>query len=673
MSATPPVRRRVHPAVTIRRAQSERRYLNPWQVSWPQPPLHPPLLHHDPVRGSTWTWVDHHHHAPRTAFIPPVSAQQPCMMGHPQAVFAEAGSVRYQPSLSCAQLPPIALGAPPMLPPMTLEERLAQDRLTAFLAGETLPHRPRSILSCPESPLYESLLSCFNEPEDTVTLPETEVEHDYQQIEVVDGAPRGQKSGSGDVTAKENKSPERGSTGQNSPDGHPESHRHPQKTLLTKLNTLDVRPERHGKENEAAQESKYCCSSRKDVLDTSPSAKTRKHSTQSISSQESQKSANYTLSSLSGDTTSVISDSDTYQELSQPSTVIYVSSGKRNVVTSEGSHGSESSGIKSSSKHNGNIRRSNSQHHGNTHGSHASSSGSSNVTYKTSHISRSNSADVMSHDEMMGRGKPPAAFPPLTIELPETKTTSWKYEQQVSVKKAAQTRHNDTPYIITTLDPPIKRSSHKHHNTTSSPEPRPTDIPPLVVNFDSEDSVSEDDTVYEFRDAYWSSADGNTSMYMADSDTSSVYSSIGEIYSMFVTEPDALVYVYRPPPRPRDHGHHRTSTLSYRFPAYAITRDIGSSGCSSESESSWGGTVSFVEPSYRHSNLSVGSRGHLKFDYSCSWNRLDDFVRTAKPKDEYSRDYRQHYRCPRDCTPEYMTSSAALPSPWERFTDTAAG
>ncbi|MPC42832.1 hypothetical protein E2C01_036463 [Portunus trituberculatus] len=439
-----------------------------------------------------------------------------------------------------------------------------------------LPLNISSLSSCYllfhcESPLYESLLSCFNEPEDTVTLPETEVEHDYQQIEVVDGAPRGQKSGSGDVTAKENKSPERGSTGQNSPDGHPESHRHPQKTLLTKLNTLDVRPERHGKENEAAQESKYCCSSRKDVLDTSPSAKTRKHSTQSISSQESQKSANYTLSSLSGDTTSVISDSDTYQELSQPSTVIYVSSGKRNVVTSEGSHGSESSGIKSSSKHNGNIRRSNSQHHGNTHGSHASSSGSSNVTYKTSHISRSNSADVMSHDEMMGRGKPPAAFPPLTIELPETKTTSWKYEQQVSVKKAAQTRHNDTPYIITTLDPPIKRSSHKHHNTTSSPEPRPTDIPPLVVNFDSEDSVSEDDTVYEFRDAYWSSADGNTSMYMADSDTSSVYSSIGEIYSMFVTEPDALVYVYRPPPRPRDHGHHRTSTLSYRFPAYAIT------------------------------------------------------------------------------------------------------
>lgn len=149
MSATPPVRRRVHPAVTIRRAQSERRYLNPWQVSWPQPPLHPPLLHHDAVRGSTWTWVDHHHHAPRTAFIPPVSAQQPRMIGHPQAVFSEAGSVRYQPSLSCAQLPPIALGTPPMMPPMTLEERLAQDRLTAFLAGETLPHRPRSILSCP--------------------------------------------------------------------------------------------------------------------------------------------------------------------------------------------------------------------------------------------------------------------------------------------------------------------------------------------------------------------------------------------------------------------------------------------------------------------------------------------------------------------------------------------
>ena len=149
MSATPPVRRRIHPAVTIRRAQSERRFLSPWQVSWPPPPLHPPVLHHEAVRGSTWTWVDHHH-APLTAFIPPVGAHHPHMIGHSQTVFADGGSVRYKTSLPCAQLPPIALGiASPMLPPLTLEERLAQDRLTALLAGETLPHRPRSILSCP--------------------------------------------------------------------------------------------------------------------------------------------------------------------------------------------------------------------------------------------------------------------------------------------------------------------------------------------------------------------------------------------------------------------------------------------------------------------------------------------------------------------------------------------
>ncbi|KAK3856939.1 hypothetical protein Pcinc_036776 [Petrolisthes cinctipes] len=54
----------------------------------------------------------------------------------------------------------------------------------------------------------------------------------------------------------------------------------------------------------------------------------------------------------------------------------------------------------------------------------------------------------------------------------------------------------------------------------------------------------------------------------------------------------------------------------------------GSSGSSSQE-----GTITFVEPSYRPSNLSVGSRGHLKIDYSCSWNRLDDFVRTTSPRD----------------------------------------
>lgn len=151
MSATPPVPRRVHPAVTIRRAQSERRYLSPWQVqvSWPPTLMHPPLQQPELVRDSTWTWVDHHHHAPRTAFIPPANAHQARMIGHSQTVFSNGGSIGPRPMMPCAQLPPLALGSPPMLPPLTLEGRLAHDRLTAFLARETLPHRPRSILSCP--------------------------------------------------------------------------------------------------------------------------------------------------------------------------------------------------------------------------------------------------------------------------------------------------------------------------------------------------------------------------------------------------------------------------------------------------------------------------------------------------------------------------------------------
>ena len=418
-------------------------------------------------------------------------------------------------------------------------------------------------------------MSCFTEPEDTITLPETEAEHEYQQIEVVDAASGAENQESGKTTACENESKNRASSAHNSPNVGPETHHHLNMTPFTKLSTLDVRQERHNN-NTVSEDAKYSCLPRKDVLDMSSLTKTRKQSTQSLISQKSQQSASYTLSSSLGDNMSVLSDPDSYQELSQPSTVIHVLSGKTNQMALEGSHGSESDGIKSNTKHSANLLRSTSQHHVSTQGSNTSSSAASKNSHKTLHQLRHCSVDLtdtLCKDQMMDRSKPPAVvFPPLTIELPETKPTSWRYEHHVSVKKDTRLHLNDSPYIITTLDPPIKRSSPKHHNTSTSPEPCPTDIPPLVVNFDSEDSVSEDDTVYEFDDSYWSTADDNTSLYMADSDTSSLYSSVGEIYSMFVTEPDALIYVYRPPPRPRDHGPHRSSNLSYRFPTYAITR-----------------------------------------------------------------------------------------------------
>lgn len=166
----------------MRRAQSERRYLSPWQASCPAGPQHHTcpaghpfpacpaghtnlsFLHQGPRGPSGWSRVDLHHYAPRTAFIPPAHPRPypPRMVGQSPILLGGAldlwGSMRYRPlpPISHAQLPPLALGSRPLAPPspmvlptVTLEERLAQDRLAAFLAGESSPHRPRSILSCP--------------------------------------------------------------------------------------------------------------------------------------------------------------------------------------------------------------------------------------------------------------------------------------------------------------------------------------------------------------------------------------------------------------------------------------------------------------------------------------------------------------------------------------------
>lgn len=418
-------------------------------------------------------------------------------------------------------------------------------------------------------------MSCFTESEDTVTLAETEGEHEYQQIQVVKAAAKAEKE------EEHGKNPEgdfrdKGSSIHESSDAVPEIlQRQLHKTPLTKLNTLDVRPEKYGKENESTDDTSFSHQSRKEALEVFPSPKKRKNSIHSVSSHESLKSAISTLSSSSGDNTSVVSGSDTtYQELSQPSTVIYVaSSGNRIPGSSASPHNSEVSGKKSSSDNGGSVSGNNTHHVGTQVSQSLSSSYSKNSHKSAPLSSRSGSADVATQVEMVELTQPPrTVFPPLTIELPETKSTGWKYEQNISGKKrSTQIRHGDSPYIITTLDPPIKRPAQKNYKNNTSPDPRPADIPPLIVNFDSEDTFSDDDTVYEM-DLTWSTAGESTSLYMADSDTSSLYSSIGDIYSMFETEPDALVYVYRPPPRPKDHGHNRNSTLSYRFPTYAVSR-----------------------------------------------------------------------------------------------------
>lgn len=418
-------------------------------------------------------------------------------------------------------------------------------------------------------------MSCFTESEDTVTLAETEGEHEYQQIQVANSAAKPSDHEQGKKIEKESR--DRSLSSHEFPVGTPETpQRQPPKTLLTKLNTLDIRPEKHGKENEEADDTSFSYQSQKETSEVSPSEKTKKNSTQSTSPFESQKSAIYTLGSSLGDNTSITSDSDTtYQELSQPSTVIYVpNTVNRNPTGVDNLHSSESSDKQSSSEASENTSR-NISHHVGTQVSESSSSNCSKISHRSvQSSSRSGSADASTQVEMTELTQPPGPFfPPLTIELPESKSTGWKYEQNIPVKKKSmEVRRGNSPYIITTLDPPIKRPNQRHQkNPTSSLEPRPADIPPLIVNFDSEDTFSDDDTVYELESS-WSTAGDSTSLYMADSDTSSLYSSVGEIYSMFEMEPDALVYVYRPPPRPKDHGHPRNSTLSYRFPTYAVSR-----------------------------------------------------------------------------------------------------
>ncbi|XP_071528900.1 uncharacterized protein [Panulirus ornatus] len=706
MSVTPPTRRRVHPAVTVRRAQSERRYLSPWQASCPAgppPPPPPPIpsFLHPAARGSGWSRMDHHHHhAPRTAFIPPAHPRphQPRMIGQSQMLLGSGmdlwGSVRYRPLplVARAHPPPIALGPPALMlgppplvmPTMTLEDKLAQDRLTAFLAGETPPHRPRSILSCPESPLYESLVSCFSDQEDTLNFLDLEGgEHEYQQIEIRDAVPQDDDETSnvqvGASVAGDHRSGTAKSGG--SPAGPPAQDQREEQPLpqmvLRRLNTLDVKPDRYAKDAEATEEA--CSKGQASSGSTNAKSETasgsslpKTNSSQTLSSQENHKSAIYIVNSTTSSPDNNTSDA-TESDANQSPTVIHVSSSRKSSVEEGSSHTPEdNSARKTSVKHSVSLST-NESHYVTARIDHSSSSDSSKTSVKTTYSIKSGNSDPANKVQVMVRTKPPeVSYHPLTIELPETKETSWRSDHSRGTKnKSTQASLIKAPHIITTLDPPIKSGrlpTKTYRSSRISTIPYSVDVP-LAVNFDSEQSNSDNDTV-----SSTATLDGSTSLYMTEEDdTTSIYSSAAEIYSVLTTDPDSLVYVYQPPPRYC--GYRRESTSSYRYQNYILARGGGSSGESSGSESSWGGTVSFVEPVYRPSNLSVGSRGHLKFDYSWSWNRLDDFVRTTSPRDEGWYDY----RLPKGLRSRQGMSNAFMPPPrapftrFESYSDPVAG
>ncbi|XP_068218543.1 LOW QUALITY PROTEIN: uncharacterized protein [Palaemon carinicauda] len=592
MSTPPPRRRRISSLVTVRRAQSERRYLSPWQsthspctkfwhpILYPSPSVAPLSAFPPLVNPKGWARIDHrldhHHHAPRTALIPPVPprSQQPHMIGRSQLVLSGDlwGSVRHRskmPFMPAAQLPPLALGSPPPLmavPPMVmapvnLQEKLAQDRLTAFLSEDSSStFKPRSILSCPESPLYESLVSTFSTMDDDVNL-----DHEYQQIPALVN-PQGRKSsnihdsaGKAAVTTP--------SSGRIQSDNAKEY----QTVNDAKITTLDVRPEKSsGKEKdlEIAPGSQICsCQSNKSPdsrkAGSSPVAKKMDNSSQTVpASSEFHRSTVYLSDekgSSSTETISSLSDSDTYQELERPPTVIFLpnaakessgrasSSNKNDDSSPKGSEVSQSPSSSSQDKRGVVSPRSKSN----------ISSGSSSGNLKSSHSIRSNSHNEAIRPQRKSFSKSPeTTYLPLTIELPETKANPRKPPES-NIK-----RHQISspgPHIITTLDPPIRNKNFMDWSIESN------DIPPLVVNFDSE---SEDDLANEADLSSATTMDGNsTSLYMTEGDTTSLYSSIAELYSVIPGDTDSLVYVYKAlPSSPCTEVFRQPSSVGYRIP-----------------------------------------------------------------------------------------------------------
>lgn len=416
-----------------------------------------------------------------------------------------------------------------------------------------------------ESPLYESLVSCMSDlDDDSVAFPDTEAEHEYQQIPALDpladkaaraprNSPRSNKSGA--------PSKRRDASGSSS-DGQKET----QHIAASKLNTLDVKPDKSAsKEGSRSEESQVCHCQRKaserrpSSAKLSPASRTSgSGSSLSLSSQENHKSAIYisnTTICRRDDGVQESSDSDdTYQDISDAPTVIHVIShkdSKDSAKKPEGSHAPKERSSASFSPADGRRLTPRS--------SHTASSGSTKTCLKT----RVNSADKLPHSKVQG-----PCYPPLTIELSERKEDpAWGPDPgKARGGKANSASHSSTPHIITTLDPPLKTATkaQTQHDSMS-------DVPPLVVNFDAEDSDSNSETFIEMGA---STVGGSTSIYLTEDETSSLYSSVPDLYSVVTTDPDSFVYVYRPPPRRQSLLQKclQDSALDYRIPGYIIAR-----------------------------------------------------------------------------------------------------
>lgn len=407
-------------------------------------------------------------------------------------------------------------------------------------------------------------------------------EHEYQQIEICDSATQEDNARNlqaGTLALEvDHRSTAKSGSGPAGPPPEDQREDQPPQIVLRRLNTLDVKPERcYSKDSEVSEDVKckgQACGSPTPKSDaTSASSLSKTTSSQTLSSQENHKSAIYIVNSTASSTesnTSEVSKSDTYQEASQAPTVIHVSSCSKSSLDEGSSQSPDNNNIrKTSVKHSVSLSTDES-HYVTARIDHNSSSDSSKTSLRTTYSIKSCNTDPANKVQVMVRTKPPeVSYHPLTIELPETKETSRRSDQSRSTRnKSTQASLSRAPHIITTLDPPIKtgRTPCKPYwNSRISTIPYSVDVHPLVVNFDSEHSDSDNDTETE-TESSTATLNGSSSMYLTEDDTSSIYSSAAEIYSVLTTDPDSLVYVYQPPPR------HCGYRRDYRYPSYILAR-----------------------------------------------------------------------------------------------------
>ncbi|XP_076045508.1 uncharacterized protein LOC143027807 [Oratosquilla oratoria] len=689
MSATPPPRRR-NPRVTVRRVQSERRYLSPWEVhAAPTPSLtiHSHILFQQQQQhlasrvalSSSSSFREEHHHATRTALIPPPPGAGPLMIGYSQFVLTSpeppwAPPLPRGPPLGCfpsqVQMQPFhdpGSHPPQLQEPVSLEEDLMNDRLAAFVYSPA--HRPRSILSCPESPLYESLVSCMSDFEEELIFPESEAEHEYQQIPGFDMIDRRERWGEAQKTSGSR--PDQGGT---------------------KIQTLDIRPDKKLEGRSALSDYNLEMEDTEDIYEIPDLLRSDKQPLQQQEEQQEQQqqpkndggvtekrkpsvggsqqslgsivniSSNVSAIQVSNNhqsivtinTTSPINNLDTDEgdtEVFRAMSPIVVTVKPLPVVKSPASDtpspGMSSSKVKgdddaSTTKDDqtcsplpfsGEIRIS-SRNRSISMTNSVTSSTTNPVNSEAAKSSRQGSGDFNRVHIQIHSRHPDSDFVPFTIELPEAKEDPKKSEQQ---HKATQVSLKPKQ-PITTLDP--GRVSKTKSNT---PSPTRSSVPPLVVNFDSENSEEDEDLSINNSNDYHGDVELETSPCTTDGsflftdDSVSMYSTVSEIYSIMTTDPDSFVYVYKPPPRRKAPIF---ATLDYRLPLSKLRARLARRGSNSESSgrgssgsdgqySTWGSgssQVSFVEPSYRPPNISVGSMGHMQIDYSWSWDRLDPFM-----------------------------------------------